>query len=307
MVLEILLPTILPLYLLIFLGYIGAKYMDMDLHSLAVISIYFVSPVVIFGAIVEIDFQPEYVLLPFVFFIISAVIGVAFYKITNRVFADKRANLVGLTSTNGNSGYFGLPIILAFFGPEAAGLYLMITTFIEFSTNTVGYYIMARGNFSIRQSMIKVLSLPPLYGMLLGLAWNFADLPLGETFNTYWDYFAGTWVVIGMMIIGVAIGKMPYLHIDRKLLTWMMAARYLAWPVASIGFILLDRLYFQMYDGVVHTLILLIGVIPHAANSVAYAAQLKVCPEDAATVILISTCFALFFVPLTFFLMGAPF
>ena len=43
------------------------------------------------------------------------------------------------------------------------------------------------------------------------------------------------------------------------------------------------------------------------AIAVAYAAQLKVCPEDTATVVLISTIFALFYIPLAFLLLGAPF
>lgn len=308
MIISTLLPVILPLYALIALGYIGARHLEVNLHSLAMVAIYFVSPVVIFGGIVNIDFQMSYLILPAVLFVISAVIGVSSYWGARWAFkGDKKANLIGMTGTNGNSGYFGLPIVLTLFGPSAVGIYLMMSTAIELSTNTAGYYILARGNFSIKDSFFKVMKLPPLHGMVLGLIWNFTGWPLPEVFFTYWEYFTGTWVVIGMMIIGVALGKTERFHFDPKLFSWMMVTRYVAWPAFTLGFIALDRMVLGMFDGRIHTLLLLFGIVPHAANAVPFAAQLKVHPEDAATVVLISTCFALFFVPFCFWVFGAPF
>lgn len=304
---ALLVTNIFPLYILIAMGYFAAKYLDVNLHSMAVIAIYFLSPVVVFGAISKLEFQAAYLLLPVVLFFISAFIGVFSYLISQKLFASKLANLIGMTSTNGNSGYFGLPIVLALFGPSALGVYLMMTTFIELSTNTVGYYLLARGNFSIKESLLKVCKLPPLYGMVLGLVWSFAGWGVPDIFYTYWDHFSGAWVVIGMMLIGVAMGKMPFFKFNIKLISVMMAVRYIVWPIATMSVVLLDRHVLGMFDGQIHTLLLLLGVVPHAANAVAYASQLEVCPEDTATVVLISTAFAILYVPLAFFVLGAPF
>ncbi len=307
-ILALLLPHIIPLYILIAMGYVGARWLDVNLESMASMAIYFISPVVVFGAITRIEFQVSYLLLPFVLFLISAVIGISAYMLALRGFErGKLANLIGMTSTNGNSGYFGLPIVLALYGTPAAGIYLMMTTFIELSTNTIGYYILARGHFSVKESLIKVLKLPPLHGMIWGLVWNFSGMPLPDVFYVYWERFTGAWVVIGMMIIGIAIGKTAHLKLNFKLLGWMMGIRYIIWPLLAIGFAMLDRYVLGLYDGRIHTLLLIIGVVPHAANAVAFAAQMKVCPEDTATVVLISTCFALFFIPAAFLLLGAPF
>lgn len=308
MILATLLPSILPLYVLIAMGYWGARHMNVNLHSLATVAIYFIAPVVVFGGMVKIDFQMSYLVLPIILFLMSAVIGIGSYHAARIGFPnDKKANLIGMTSTNGNSGYFGLPIVLALFDPAIIGIYLMMTQFIELSTNTVGYYILARGNFSMRDSIIKVLKLPQLYGMVLGLIWNLMGWPLPDVFFDYWEYFTGSWVVVGMMIIGVAIGKTAYFHFDPKLFAWMMATRYVVWPLFALAYIALDRYVLGMFDGTIHSLILLLGIVPHAAVSVAFAAQLKVCAEDAATVVLISTIFALFFIPLCFIVLGAPF
>lgn len=300
--------NLVPLYILIAMGFVGARYMDINLHSMAIVAIYFLSPVVVFGAITQIEFQPSYFLLPVALFCISAVIGIGAYNAALKGFSrDKLANLIGMTSTNGNSGYFGLPIVLALYGPGAAGIYLMMTTFIELSTNTIGYYILARGNFSVKDSFKKVLLLPPLHGMILGLIWNFADFPLPDVFMTYWERFTGAWVIIGMMIIGIALGKQAYFKVNWKLLGWMMTMRYLIWPLMIFSFVMLDIFVLHLFDGQIYTLLLLLAVIPHAANAVAFAAQLNVCPEDTATVVLISTVIGLFFVPTVFWLLGAPF
>lgn len=300
--------NLIPLYILIAMGFAGARYLDVNLHSMATVVIYFLSPVVVFGGIVQIEFQLSYLLLPIILFMISAVIGICAYIFGKKVFpSSPLSNLIGMTSTNGNSGYFGLPIVLAIYGPGAAGVYLMMTTFIELCTNTVGYYILARGNFSVKESIVKVIKLPPLHGMILGLFWNFMQWPLPEVFFTYWDRFTGAWVVIGMMLIGIALGKQPFFKINWKLFTCMMSMRYLIWPIVMFAFVMLDVYVLQLFNGQIYTLLLLLAVIPHAANGVALAAQLKVCPEDTATVVLISTVFGLFFVPFAFWIMGAHF
>lgn len=300
---ELLLTNLIPLYILIAMGYAGARYLDVNLHSMAMIAIYFISPIVVFGAMTQIEFQPEYFLLPVLLFFISALIGIGAYVLARKFFESALANLIGMSSTNGNSGYFGLPVVLALFGPSAVGVYLMMTTAIELSTNTVGYYILARGNFSIKDSLKKVATLPPLHGLILGLIWNFAALPVPDIFMVYWERFTGAWIVIGMMLIGVALGKQAFFRINWALLGWMISIRFVFWPAVMVGIVMLDRVALNFYDTQIHTMLIILGIIPHAANAVAFAAQLKVCPEDTATVVLVSTCFALFYFPVMFWVL----
>ena len=58
--------NIIPLYILIILGFIAGRYLDVNLHSIAIIAIYILAPVVNFGAMAKMEFTQEYILLPFI-------------------------------------------------------------------------------------------------------------------------------------------------------------------------------------------------------------------------------------------------
>jgi len=46
--------------------------------------------------------------------------------------------------------------------------------------NTLGFYIVARANFSIKESIRKVLKLPTIYAFLLGVLLNIGGIEFGE-------------------------------------------------------------------------------------------------------------------------------
>ena len=51
-------------------------------------------------------------------------------------------------------------------------------------------------------------------------------------------------------------------------------------------------------------IVILITIVPPAANSVAFAAQLNIRPEKAATTVLLGTVLALFYIPAVIWLVG---
>lgn len=304
MILEILIPQLIPLYILIAMGFVSARHMDVNLHSMAIISIYFLAPVVIFGAIARMEFQTDYLVLPLVLFILSFAITLGSYSLAQRKFKDRMANVIGLASATSNSGYFGLPIILALYGPEMTGIYLLGNFGAEIVAITLAYYFGARGNLSVRESLIKVFRLPILYAIILGLLWNVMNLPLPAAFLTYWDYFTGAWVVIGMMLTGVALGKLNTLRLNLKLSLWLGCTKFIIWPLAVGLAILIDIYITQMFPPEIYGLFIIWSLCPLPNNAVAFSAQLKIHPEEVAMTTLASTIFAFFYIPLMIWLLN---
>ena len=60
---------------------------------------------------------------------------------------------------------------------------------------------------------------------------------------------------------------------------------------------MLDRLYFRFFDPSIVNVLLILSLVPLAANTVAIATELKTHPEKASLAVLLSTLFALFFIP----------
>lgn len=279
--------------------------MDVNLASMATILIYFIEPVVVFGAVAHIKLQPQYFVLPVSLAAASITITLVSYQGAKYVFDRSNfPNLIAIASPTSNSGYFGLPIILAFFGVEASGIYLMGNLGADIVMVTMGYYFGACGGFDVRESIIKVLKLPVLYGIILGLLYNLTGYELSSTFQSYWTYFTGAWVVVGMMLIGVALGKLIHFRINFKLLSYLSLVKFGLWPLMIFLAILFDRNITQAFDSEVYAMFMVWSLCPLMANTVAYAAQLNVRPDEAAMCVLITTIFALFYMPLVLYFTG---
>jgi hypothetical protein len=300
----LLLSQLLPLLGLIVLGYGAGRWLQVEARSLAMIAIYFFSPLVNFGGVAQLQFQSAYLLLPPVLFAIASGMALLMYWLAGRLYADNTRNLVAMASSTGNTGYFGTPLVLALLGPQAAGIYFLMNFAVALSETTVGYYVGARGHHSMRDSLKKVLALPANYAVLLGLLWNTLDLPLAPAFLVWWERFTGAWVIIGMMLIGVALGQVGGWRANARLTALLFSVKFLLWPACTWGLALLDRAVFGLFDPTVHTLLLIIGVVPLAGNTVTFATQLKLRPGEAAAVVLESTVFAVAYIPLVFWLAG---
>lgn len=296
-VLTLLIANIIPLYIIIAVGYIVGRWMDVNLSSMATVAIYVLAPVVNFGAMAQMEFTAEYIALPLITFTGSAVIGTASYIIAQKVWKNNTANLIGMGSVTGNSMYFGLPVILALLGPEWVGVYALLNLGSFLNEVGLGYFFGARGTATLKGALLKVLKLPVIHAIWLGLLYNLSGLALPSSFARYWDYSIGAWVIIGMMIIGVALSKQTKLAIDYKLLASMFAPKFILWPLFGFGVIFIDYTYFQAFSIEIYQMLAVVSTVPLAGNLVAYAATLKLHPEKAATIVLLSTVFAFITVP----------
>lgn len=295
--LILLIANIFPLYGLIALGFIAGRWLDVNLHSIAIIAIYILAPIVNFGALAQMKFTPEYMMLPVMLFIASATIGVIFYNLARTTWKNNRANLIGMSSVVGNTMYFGMPVVLALLGPEWLGVYALMNLGIFLNEISLGYYFGARGNATIKGAILKVFKLPVIYGITMGLLYNLTSFDLPDSFLRYWNYAIGAWVFIGMMIIGVALSKLEKLELDWKLIANLFVPKFIVWPLVGFGIVLADMHYTHWFTTPVYQMIVIITSVPLAGNLVAYAATLNLHPEKAAAAVLLSTIFGIFTVP----------
>lgn len=289
--------NIIPLYILIALGFIGGKWLDVNLPSMATVAIYILAPFVNFGAMTKLNFDPQFFLLPALLFVFSGTVGLSMYLAAHKRWKNNTANLIGMGSVSGNTGYFGLPLILMLFGPEWTGLYLFMNVSLLLNEIGLGYYFGARGHTTMKQAVIKVLKLPIIYGITLGLIANLSGFTMPDVMDRYWNYAAGAWVIIGMMLIGVALGKLEKFEFDWRLLRWLFTAKFMIWPLGGIAFVLYDLHVLHAFDPIVHQMVLIFTAVPLPGNLVAYASTLNLHPERAATAVLASTLMGIITVP----------
>jgi len=296
--------NIVPLYVIIAIGYLSTRFLSVDKNSLANLAIYVFIPVVVFGFMVNLDLKLEYVSLPLFFYVASVVLGFLFLRIGQIVYGDKQANLLAMCTCMGNTGYFGLPLVLLFFNNGLVAIYMfMVMAGILFEA-TYGYYIAARSSFTMRQSLIKLLKFPSLYAMILGLIFNIAHFDFPEIFWTYWTYFKGAYVIVGMMIIGASLAGLKRFTFGGRFVGLVFFGKFICFPSLALAFIYMDKMFFHWLSADIYSLLVMGTIVPPAANIAAFASQLDIEPEKAATTILLGTVFALFYIPVVIMVMG---
>jgi malate permease and related proteins len=259
--------------------------------------IYIIAPLVIFHGTVTTTLNLSVLSLPVLFFSLGSVLAVLFLWIGSFIWNDPTKNILAFSAGTGNTGYFGLPVALMLFSDDVLGIMVLsILGFVLFE-NSVGFYLTARGRHTAGESLMKVLRLPTIYAFALGVIVNLSGMDLGETYASIAASFRGAYTILGMMIIGVGIAGMKGFKPDLAFLGLGFLAKFIVWPLAIFAVIALDRLYLHLYSDDVYKVMILLASVPFAANTVAVASELKAQPEKAAFAVLVSTIFALLYIP----------
>ena len=140
--------------------------------------------------------------------------------------------------------------------------------------------------------------------MAVGFAVNEMNIDLPELFWTYWGHFKGAYVVIGMMIIGTALAGIEKFIFGPRFIATVFAGKFFVFPALAFLFVWLDKTIFHWLTPELHHVAIMMTIVPPAANIAAYAAQMNMEPEKAATTVLIGTVFALFYIPVVIWMIG---
>ena len=169
----------------------------------------------------------------------------------------------------------------------------------------MGYYILAKGTLPASECVRKLLHLPAIYAFFGGLALNIYGMGIPEVFVNFMEHIKGTFTVLGMMIIGLGLANLSHFRFDRKFIEVTFFAKFLIWPLIILGLNALDAEFFGIYDATTHKALVLVSIVPMAVNTVIVASLLNSQPEKAASAVLLSTLFALIYVPLmaTYFIL----
>ncbi len=295
MLFSLLVLKLIPLYLIIVCGFIAGKYLNVKKESISPLLIYIIAPAVIFYGTEQAVLTPSLLALPALTFVIACLISLVFYQIGKKIWIDSTANILGFTAGTGNTGYFGLPVITLLLGNDVLSTVVLAGLGFILYEHTLGYFLVARNQFTIKQSLLKLTKLPTIYAFLLGLILNQqANSPL---LISVLDQFKGAYTILGMMIIGIGLSTATKLAWDNKLILSSFIAKFIVWPSIILALITLDQSYLHFFTHTIDQVLIILASVPLAANTVTFATELKAQPEKAAITVLLSTLLALVFIP----------
>ena len=298
-----LLGKILPLYFSILLGLFSTLFLSCDKNTIAKILLFILAPLIVFNATTSVKLDASVLFLPLFFFLLSSTLAFILLFVFKRVYSDNTANLLAFSTSTGNTGNIGIPLAILFLEPHLVDVFIFTVLASILYQNSVGYYITAKGHFTAKESIKKVLKLPVLYAFILGIIFNISGFKIPDIFLNYADYLKGTYAILGMMLLGMGMEKMRSNNsFDLKFISYAIIIKFFLWPMIVLAFIFVDKNYIHFLNEGFYMIMFLFSIVPLAGNTVTVATILNVKPEKMSLAVFITTMISLLYIPFALYL-----
>jgi malate permease and related proteins len=239
-----LLGKIIPLYFSVFLGFIATYKLSCDKETIAKILLYILAPLIVLNATISVKLDMQVLFLPISFFLFSTFLAFFLLFVFKKIYPDNTANLLAFSTSTGNTGNIGIPLAILFLEPKLVDIFIFSILASILYQNSVGYYITAKGNFSAKESIKKVLKLPVLYAFILGIIINLNGIKIPEVLFSYSEFLKGAYAILGMMLIGMGMEKFRNNNsFDIKFISYTLFIKFIIWPLATLIFIYFDKIF----------------------------------------------------------------
>ncbi|MGI9400260.1 MAG: AEC family transporter [Rhizobiaceae bacterium] len=292
------LDLVLPLFGVIFLGYLAGKICKLPIEGLAwlnIMIIYVMLPALIFK-LVSITPVEEFSNLAFITattFGTLVIFCITFF-IAGLVNGGNvgESTVQGFAGAYGNIGYMGPPLAIAAFGPEAAAPVALVFCFDNSLHFTLAPLLMAfhgKSEYSVgklvREILGKIFTHPFILATIFAILVALLDVKMPNAVDRLIDVLAAGAAPAALLAMGVTAALRPLKRVPLEL-TYILPIKQVLHPL--IVFSLLMVLAPDTSPVWVHSAVLL-ATLPVATNVFVIAQQYGVWQERASSAVVIST------------------
>ncbi|SMC90074.1 AEC family transporter [Sporomusa malonica] len=298
---HILSHNIIPIFLLISLGFLLSKKFDLHIFSLSKLLFYLFVPSFIFVNLYTTELKLDMLKV-----LLCGVLLLITNDMIARIIAKARKYDVGLTNAFknsimfNNSGNIGVSLITLIFGSapfvidgktpylnEAITAQIMILILQNISVNTLGFYNAGRANGSMKDSIKTILTMPAIY--VIPLVLIFKSMQIDITAIPVWptlEYLKNGLVPMALITLGVQLSKTNFdlKNVDIHLSVF---TKLIISPLLALIYIQLLGL-----TGVVAQAVFIAHAVPTAVNTALIAVECDSCPDFASQAVMLSTLFS---------------
>ena len=290
---------ILPVFIIMAIGYILQKKFSLDVQTLARLNIYYVVPAFIFVRLYE-------AVIPWNIFA-KVIMFVGLFVFILYVLSMITGSLLGLntrkkvTFTNSvifyNSGNYAVPVNdLVFRGdPFAMSIQVIVLMFQNIFIFSYGIFSLQSMDSGKLRAALAYFKMPVMYAMLLGISMNALDLSVPEFIWVPANYIADAMIALALLTLGAQVAQLK-LTSGLRAVYYSMTLRLIGGPLVALGLIFIFGV-----TGVTAQALLIASAMPTAVNSAVIAQEYENHPELAAQIVLFSTVASAFTVSLVIF------
>lgn len=277
---------ILPIFILIAIGYTGQKKLQMDVRTFTKLNIYIFIPTIIFTKIyrAEATWQLFSTVLIYIaaIFIVMLTLGEIIARLLHYPRTIRKAFVNSLLFFNG--GNYGLPLVeLAFQSTIATTAQIFIMLIQNTLSNTFGVFQASSGKDGNKEALKNVLSMPALYVLVLVAMVKAFHIVVPDFLMIPMESLSGGFIPIALVTLGVQLAEVKVSTRIKDILI-SSSVRLILAPI--LGFFLVK---FMGIEGVLAKS-LIIGIsTPTAVNMAIIAKEFNNEPEYASQIVFVST------------------
>lgn len=299
-----LLLEIAPLYIIAVMGFMAGKLFTINIKTVATLAIYFTAPVVVLITASSLPFTPNLFTAIALVIAIAIILCFILLKLLSPFVSEKTRQLLGLGIGTSNYGYFGLPVAFAVFGAEEIAAYIILGYGLYIYENTIGLFMISKGEKGWRQSLKTMATFPGLYAAAIGISLSGFGINLVLVTEPILDIFKGAFTFLGMAMIGIGLSQLERFRIDLVYVGTMLLTKFIFWPLSALGLVWLDKNYLNLLEPLFYMPLILLSIMPMAANNITFAAQFDNHPGKASMGVVVTTLFSVIYIPLALKLLG---
>lgn len=293
---QVVLDVALPVFAIVIAGYGGGRTVlgQAAAPALSAFVYWFALPAVLFLGMAR-QTLADIFNLPFIGAFLGAMLAVyALGGLLGRLIQRDRPEVHAMQALNSafsNTGYMGIPLFLAAFGPER--LLPAIIATVVMSVVMVGLAVIwielalsaGRGLGHALADVGKALVKNPLIlSSFAGLLWNLSGLPLPQPMTNFCQLMGAAAGPCALFAIGVFLAGRP-LTLAWRQVGWMVPLKLVVQPLLTWALIVTVFPLDHFWTGAA----LLLAALPTGALTFVVASQYKVYVEPTSQVILLST------------------
>ena len=203
--------TILSIIIMIGLGYFLKRIdflSEKDIDPFNKIVMYILLPCMIFHALYSADLSliSKLGILPLVILASSVVTGiVSFFILKQLKLDDITLWSVLVTVMIANTAFMGYPVTLGIFGQEGflRAIFCDIATLCIFLI--LSFVMILKFVGTVKTAVKKITFFPPLWAVILGLVFNFINIPIGPVIDNTVNYLGQGAIPLIMIALGLSI------------------------------------------------------------------------------------------------------
>lgn len=302
--------VILPVFFVVFLGFLLRKFGKLDEHVLSRTQLYVLTPALVFMAIADAELETALIFRIFFFAASAAAImlvisqGIGFALRRER---DERQAL-SLASVFMNAGYYGIPVCLLAFG-ETGMTYAMIFVVATATLQaTLGIFLASAGTRKASEALVNVLRVPIIYAIVLGRVLAHINALPPEPFMKMITLLGRSAIPFGLLLLGMQLERILYdgRRGERQAARRDLASGLTAAALRILGGFAVGVLIVRLFDfnPLLEKVLIVELSMPTAVAAVVYATEFDCRPRLVTIAIMASTLVSVISVTLVLAYLG---